>query len=88
MNQGLKESRETSNQKEAYLRLAAAIVEQAAKDAVSFRKNEVRKFFCDENSIFALCMPNTDGETFYNGVMHNYSLYGSYKRPNEGSVFL
>lgn len=88
MNQGLKETKETSTQNEAYLRLAAAIVEQAAKDANGFRRNEVRKFFCEESSIFAMCMPNTDGKTFYEGVMHNYEVFGSYKRPNEGSVFL
>lgn len=77
-----------------YARLAAAIVEQAAKDANGYpdkrrysnrawQKEEVRRFFCDPDSLFTLCMPNTDGELMYNKIMQNYAKYGQWLPPEE-----
>ena len=45
--------------------------------------NSVRHFFCDDDSIFALCMPNTDGPTMYKMIMHNYEVYGNYMPPGQ-----
>ena len=56
---------------EGYLRLGAAIVEQACRDALS-RPVEVKRFFCDSHSIFDICLPTADGEAVYNKIMENY----------------
>lgn len=45
--------------------------------------NSVKHFFCDDDSIFALCMPNTDGSAMYNRIMHNYETYGNYMPPGQ-----
>lgn len=47
-----------------------------------YQREEVRKFFCDENSLFTLCMPNTDGKTFYKRLIYNYETYGYYCPPD------
>ncbi len=56
---------------EGYLRLGAAIVEQACRDAIS-RPMEVKRFFCDSHSIFDICMPYADGKAVYDKIMENY----------------
>lgn len=70
--------------------LAAAIVEQAAKDARGCRDgmnrgkgatNQIKEFFCDPDSPFTMYMPNTDGKALYDKIMDNYSKYGDYKPP-------
>ena len=94
---------------EGYKRLAAAIVEQACKDAMGYpavykrkksdkklskedeelsrnskkaQREEVRRFFCDENSLFAFCMPHTDGKMLLNRVYDNFKKYGNYMPPD------
>lgn len=79
---------------EAYAKLGVAIVEQACKDAKGYynaggsdisrevwQDNEVKRFFCSEDSLFTLCMPNTDGLAFYKQVLANYEKYGYYCPP-------
>ena len=73
-----------------YMNLAVAIVEQAARDANGWApgikeahsKNhqveEVKRFFCDEKSIFGLCMPKSDGHRLYKQIMENYRRLGKY----------
>ena len=73
-----------------YKLLAAAVVEQAAKDALGWTPtkkephtrecqiNEVKNFFCSERSIFGLYMPKTDGRSLYKRIIDNYNMYGSY----------
>lgn len=75
-----------------YKLLAAAIVEQAAKDAMGWgytsgvkeihsrtsQIEEVKDFFCNKNSVFVLYMPNTDGNSLYRKIMNNYEKYGRY----------
>ena len=101
--------REFQPNDENYAMLAAAIVEQACKDAmgyVTFSKKvrkpktdrvikrkyrdnkkdqmeEVRRFFCDEDSIFGLCMPHTDGEALLEKVYDNFEKYNNYMPPFE-----
>lgn len=59
--------------------------DQLAEKNYEFNKawqiNSVKRFFCDDDSIFALCMPNTDGPTLYKMIMHNYEVYGNYMPP-------
>lgn len=43
-----------------------------------YQMAEVKRFFYDENGIFPLCMPNTDGPAFYNKVISNWETYGYY----------
>lgn len=43
-----------------------------------FQMEEVKKFFYDEYGLFSLCMPHTDGPTFYKQMMHNWQVYGYY----------
>ena len=62
---------------EAYERLGAAIVEQACKDAMR-NPGEVRRFFCDNKSIFDLCMPTADGKRIYEQIIRNYAYEGHY----------
>ena len=70
--------------------LAAAIVEQAAKDAKGCKDsvyrgkgalNQIKEFFCDPDSPFIMYMPNTDGKALYDKIMSNYNKYGDYKPP-------
>lgn len=42
---------------------------------------EVKRFFFDERGIFPICMPNTDGPTFYKHMMSNWEKYGYYCPP-------
>ena len=46
-----------------------------------YQMKEVKNFFYDDNSIFGLCMPHTDGPTFYKQIMSNYKNYGYYMPP-------
>lgn len=67
-----------------YQRLAAAIVEQAARDAVDDSGKPVqivRKFFCDANSMFQLYMPNSDGRAVYKQILENYKKHGNFVPP-------
>lgn len=91
-----------------YALLAAAIVEQACKDAMGYfsygkkerekskdqrgdevvvkhrriaQMEEVKRFFTDKNSIFSLCMPNTDGKALLDQVYENFKKYGDYMPP-------
>ena len=52
-----------------------------------WQKEEVKQFFNDINSIFSLCMPNTDGPTLYKMIMRNYEVYGSYIPPSSRPAF-
>lgn len=45
---------------------------------------EVKRFFYDEYGLFPLCMPHTDGPTFYKQMMHNWQVYGYYTPSDKG----
>lgn len=74
-----------------YKLLAVAIVEQAARDAMGWTSNnkechskkrqmdEVKDFFCNDKSIFGLCMPRTDGKALYKKIIENYNKYGKFQ---------
>lgn len=50
--------------------------------------NEVKQFFYDPEGLFVLCMPSTDGPTFYEKILSNYEKYGNYVAPGQGGVYL
>ena len=47
-----------------------------------FQIAEVKRFFCSGKSIFDLCMPNTDGPSFYKKIMENWRKYNYYIPPD------
>lgn len=49
---------------------------------------EVKSFFYDPEGLFVLCMPKTDGPTFYEKILSNYEKYGDYLQPGQGGVYL
>ena len=70
------------NLNENYAKLGIAIVQQACKDAKAYPR-EVRDFFCGDNSVFAFCMPHTDGKALLDQVYKNFEKYDYYMPPAE-----
>lgn len=49
----------------------------------TWQMQSVEWFFCSDDSLFSLCMPNTDGPTLYKMILHNYEVYGNYISPQQ-----